>query len=121
EAALCAAPLLFLLAAVGSFAAARFAAPTAVLVAATAFVLFAGRGLVLDGARYIVHAAESPRSTDAHDHDAPPEFSSGRVALAKAAVAAFSVVPRLETFDRTDDLVLRRATTWGDLGRAALE
>jgi hypothetical protein len=44
-----------------------------------------------------------------------------RLALAKSAIAVFEVLPRIDTFDRTDDLVDRRAPTAGDVGRALVE
>jgi hypothetical protein len=127
QAALCAAPLLFLLAAVGGLGAARFGAPTAVVFAAFVLLLFAGRGVIEDGARFLVDAAKDPSVIDhheheGHDHAAPDsDVSPARVAIAKAALAVFGVLPRLETFDRTDLLVERRATTFADLGRAAGE
>jgi len=118
-AALCAVPLLLLLAAVGSLGSARFAAPTAIVVAGTAFVLFVGRTTIVDGASYVVRAAATRKAQG--DESAPPEFSSALVAAAKGALAAFSVVPRLDAFDRTDDLVERRAPSIADVARSAAE
>jgi hypothetical protein len=43
------------------------------------------------------------------------------VALAKGAIAALSVVPRMDAFDLTDELVERRAPTAEDVGRAAAQ
>jgi hypothetical protein len=118
-ASLCAAPLLLLLAAVGTLAASRFAAPTAIVSATAVFLLFVGRGFIVDGANYIVSAAAAHR---AHAADgAPAEFSATRVALAKGAIAAFELVPHFDAFDRTDELVERRAPTADDVGRAVFE
>ena len=41
--------------------------------------------------------------------------------MAKGALAVFSVLPRYDTFDRTDSLVARRAPGVSDMGRAAAE
>jgi hypothetical protein len=119
-ASVCAAPLLLLLAAVGSLGAARFAAPTAVILAASLFLVVVGRDLVVDGARFIVESAGAGPSHAGHSHG-PPEFSATQVALAKGAIAALSVVPRMDAFDLTDELVERRAPTAEDVGRAAAQ
>ncbi len=127
EAALCAVPMLLLLAAIGSLGAARFGGPTAVALAAFLFLVCSGRGLLLDAAQYIVRAAADPTLAqnevhdDGHHHAAVEPISPARVALAKGAIAVFELLPRYETFDRTDALVERRAPVWGDLARAAWE
>jgi hypothetical protein len=127
EASLCAVPMLLILAAIGSLGAARFGAPTAAALAAFLFLVFVGRGFFLDAARYIEAAAADPtlaqnqEEEHGHEHGAVEPISPARLALAKAAIAALEILPRYETFDRTDSLIERRAPTWGDLGRAAAE
>ena len=127
-AALCAAPMLLLLASVGALGASRFGAPTAVILASFLFVVFVGRNLVVDGARFIVDAAADPSYVHAdedegHDHGPGPAelLTPARVAVAKGALAVFSVLPRYDTFDRTDALVARHAPGLSDVGRAAGE
>ncbi len=127
-AALCAAPMLLMLAAIGALGASRFGAPTAVILASFLFVVFVGRNLVVDGAKFIVEAAADPSYVHpdeggGHDHDHGPAslITPARVAVAKGALAVFSVLPRYDTFDRTDALVARRAPDLGDVGRAAGE
>jgi len=125
-ASLCAVPLLFLLAAVGSLGAARFGAPTAVVFAVFVLLVFAGRSVIVDGAQFIVDAAADPSLVDKHEHEghAPAgdaDITPARVAIAKAALAAFGVLPRIETFDRTDLLIERRAPAGVDVGLAAAE
>jgi hypothetical protein len=127
-AALCAAPLLFMLASIGAVGASRFGAPTAVILASFLFVVFVGGNLVVDGARFIVDAAADRsfvHQDDGHGHDhghGPGELiTPGRVAAAKAVLTVFAALPRYDTFDRTDALVARRAPGWADIGRAAAE
>lgn len=127
EAALCAVPMLLLLAAIGSLGAARFGGPTAVALATFLFLVCAGRGFFLDAARYTVAAAADPtlaqneEHEDGHEHGPVEPISPARLALAKGAIVALEFLPRYETFDRTDSLIERRAPAWGDLGRAAAE
>lgn len=125
-AAICAAPLLLMLASVGALGASRFGAPTAVILAAFLFVMFVGRNMVVDGAKYIVDAAADPtlaHEEDEHGHEHGPsaDITPARVAVAKGALAVFAMLPRYDTFDRTDELVARRAPALPDIGRAAGE
>jgi hypothetical protein len=125
-ASLCAVPMLLVLAAVGSLGAARFGAPTAAMFAAFVLLVFAGRSLIVDGAQFIVDAAADPSLVDRHEHEGhaqvgDADITPARVAIAKAALAAFDVLPRIDTFDRTDLLIERRAPESGDVGRAAAQ
>jgi hypothetical protein len=125
-ASLCAVPLLLLLAAVGSLGAARFGAPTAALFAAFVLLVFAGRGVIVDGAQFIVDAAADPSIVDRHEHEGhahagDADITPARVAIARAALAAFDVLPRIDTFDRTDLLIDRRAPAPSDLSSAAAQ
>lgn len=124
-ASLCAAPLLFVLAALGSMGAARFGAPTAVMLAVFLFAVFVGQDLLADGARFIVAAANDPSMLDVHDepgaeheHGPAPGITPLRVAAAKATLAAVGAMPSYDSFDRTGDLVERRALALRDVGRA---
>jgi hypothetical protein len=126
EAALCAAPMLLVLAGVGSLAAARFGAPTAVVFTAFVLMVLAGRSVIVDGAQFVVDAAHDPSIVEHHSHGghvaaADSDVTPARVAAAKAALALFEVLPRIGTFDRTDLLVERRAPAAADVGRAAAE
>jgi hypothetical protein len=125
-AAVCAVPFLLMLASVGALGASRFGAPTAVILASFLFLVFVGRNLVVDSARYIVDAAEDPaleHEHDEHGHEHGPAaaITPARVAVARGALAVFSVLPRYDTFDRTDALVARRAPGLSDVSRAAAE
>jgi hypothetical protein len=128
-AALCAAPLLLLLAAVGSFGASRFGAPTAVAFAGFVFLLVAARGLVVEGAQHVLvlarqqsaHAGESADEHAGHAHGPAETVGPARVAAARAAIAVFERMPRFEAFDGTVALIERRALGAEDVRRAAVQ
>ena len=56
------------------------------------------------------------------EHEPPPaQITPARLALAKGVIAVFGVLPRYDTFDRTDALIERRAPSLTDAGHAAIE
>jgi hypothetical protein len=137
KAALCLAPLLFLFAAAGGLGAARFNAPTALGIGFFVLVVFTGQDVLREGAAYVIRAAETAReaaaeaqeSDDGHDHGdhdhgehdhAPAEVSGLQESLAHATLAGLDLLPPLDAFDRTDDVLAGRDVPARDGGRAAL-
>jgi len=131
-AALCLVPLLFLVAAAGGVGAARFNAPTALGLGLFLLLILVGQDVLRDGADYVVRAAETARAYEAeghhegdgHDHGdhdhTPAEVSPLQESLAKVTLAGLELLPPLDAFDRTSDLLDRRAVTPDQCLRASL-
>ena len=128
----CLVPLLFLVAAAGGLGAARFSTPTALGVAFFLLTIFAGQDVLREGAAYVIRTAETAREGmddehfegDGHDHGqhqhAAAEVSGVQESVARVTIAALDLLPPLDAFDRTDDVLAGRAVPARDGGRAAL-
>ncbi len=133
KAALCAAPLLFLAGAAAQCGAVRFGAPTALGLAMTLLLVFAGQDVLREAAGAIERSAEAAAEMarereahaghghavegDGHAHDV--EVGTHHVALARGVRLLLGALPAPGPFDRSDDLVQRVAIPAGAIGHSA--
>lgn len=118
-------PLLFLLSAAALCGAARFGPPTACATVLAVAALLASQDILRDSAQFVLQIARSDQAeaerehaAGGHEHDVE-RVSPAQIAIARVTLRALSVVPPLETFDRSDALVQRRAGDLEQVGRAA--
>ena len=127
-AVLCVLPLLAMAAAAGTTASARLGAAASSALVLFLLLLFAGRDVIIDSARFVVEEGEAQAADAAGDgHDAHAghahehfiEVSPLQVGLARGALVGLRAVPDAGAFWRFGDLANGRAVTVSDLGESA--